>query len=98
MRLRVLLFQKLPPDAPDLPDTRQTGSIHDHIAKHGGATIFAFKVLRLIGCLVLLGFSTALFALNKEEGEDIPQRPSRYIRSAMCGIYVRILLYAGTQL
>ncbi|KAJ7323675.1 hypothetical protein DFH08DRAFT_917047 [Mycena albidolilacea] len=94
MRLRVLLFQKLPPDAPDLPDTRQTGSIHDHIAKHGGATIFAFKVLRLIGCLVLLGFSTALFALNKEEGEDIPQRPSRYIRSAICGIYLYVAVLA----
>ncbi|KAJ7838629.1 hypothetical protein B0H14DRAFT_2788979 [Mycena olivaceomarginata] len=94
MGLRVLIFQKLPPDAPDLPDTRQTGSIHDHIAKHGGATIFAFKVLRLIGCLVLLGFSTALFALNKEEGEDIPQRPSRYIRSAMCGIYLYVAVLA----
>ncbi|KAJ7864236.1 hypothetical protein B0H14DRAFT_2736510 [Mycena olivaceomarginata] len=94
MRLRVFLFQKLPPDAPDLPDTRQTGSIHDHIAKHGGATIFAFKVLRLIGCLVLLGCSTALFALNKEVGEDIPQRPSRYIRSAMCGIYLYVAVLA----
>jgi hypothetical protein len=37
----------------------------EHIAKHGGAVIFAFKLARLLGCLVLLGLSLATFVLEE---------------------------------
>jgi hypothetical protein len=35
----------------------------EYVAKHGGATIFAYKTARLVGCLALLGLSLATLIL-----------------------------------
>ncbi|KAJ7630594.1 P-loop containing nucleoside triphosphate hydrolase protein [Roridomyces roridus] len=36
-----------------------------HVAEHGGVVIFAFKLVRAVACLTLLGFSIASFALTE---------------------------------
>lgn len=56
-----------------------------HVAKHGGYTIFAYKVARLFGCFTLLGLS--LWSSSAAYGivrfaNDSPQ-------IAMCCAYVR---------
>ena len=45
------------------------GQVKEHVHLHGGPVIFTFKVLRLFGCLTLLGVSLATFIL--EEAGDI---------------------------
>lgn len=62
------------------PESPVESSISDHILKHGGHTIFAFKTARLLGCLVLLGLSTAALVLDQHN-------PHLYLQSAMCAIY-----------
>ncbi|KAH6916785.1 ATP-binding cassette transporter [Coprinopsis sp. MPI-PUGE-AT-0042] len=38
-------------------ETDITNDFAEHVAQHGGFTIFSFRVLRLLSCLVLLGLS-----------------------------------------
>jgi hypothetical protein len=47
-------------DQADYPASR----IQRHIASHGGAAVFAYSVLRLIGCLALLGLSISTIMLE----------------------------------
>ncbi|TFK36798.1 hypothetical protein BDQ12DRAFT_699326 [Crucibulum laeve] len=44
-----------PTDA--VPSISLLSDVKQHVASHGGQTIFAFKVARLISCLILLAFS-----------------------------------------
>jgi hypothetical protein len=39
--------------------------VKEHVAQHGGVTIFAFKLVRLVACLTLLGLSIASLALTE---------------------------------
>lgn len=41
------------------------GQVKEHISLHGGVVIFTFKVLRLVGCLALLGVSLATLILEE---------------------------------
>ncbi|KZP16764.1 P-loop containing nucleoside triphosphate hydrolase protein [Athelia psychrophila] len=41
------------------------GQVRAHIAIHGGGVIYTYKVVRLIGCLALLGLSIATFILEE---------------------------------
>lgn len=43
----------------------------EYVAKQGGATIYAFKITRLVGCLALLGLSLATLILAESEGPDV---------------------------
>jgi hypothetical protein len=56
------------------PRTRaHAGILEDtkrHIRNHGGLTIYLFKVLRLVGCLALLGITIAAFIISEEESGD----------------------------
>lgn len=41
------------------------GQVKEHMSTHGGWVIFAYKVSRLVGCLVLLGLSLATLILEE---------------------------------
>ncbi|KAJ7268668.1 hypothetical protein B0H12DRAFT_1009709 [Mycena haematopus] len=45
----------------------EPSSIARHIEEHGGITIFAYKVARLAGCLILLSLSLVSLALEEDE-------------------------------
>ncbi len=42
----------------------ETGYFENHVAQQGGRKIFAFRVLRLLGCLALLGLSIPTISIN----------------------------------
>ncbi|KAH6916807.1 ATP-binding cassette transporter [Coprinopsis sp. MPI-PUGE-AT-0042] len=48
-------------------ETDITNDFAEHVAQHGGFTIFSFRVLRLLSCLVLLGLSVYT-AIKDEDG------------------------------
>ncbi|KAJ7747233.1 hypothetical protein B0H16DRAFT_1692432 [Mycena metata] len=50
-------------------DVPVTHSVAGHIESHGGATIFAYKTARLVGCLVLLSLSLVSLALADDQRE-----------------------------
>ncbi|KAJ7078496.1 hypothetical protein C8R44DRAFT_836696 [Mycena epipterygia] len=86
LKLRASYSKVIPSEHANVPETHaQESSIAEHIAKHGGNTIFAFKTTRLIGCIVLLGLSSATLAFGDEEG--LGSTPHRYLQSAMCVVY-----------
>ncbi|KAF7339970.1 ATP-binding cassette transporter [Mycena venus] len=39
--------------------------VKEHVAQHGGGVIFAFKLVRLVACLTLLGLSIASLAITE---------------------------------
>lgn len=41
------------------------GQVRAHIAIHGGGVIYTYKVVRLVGCLALLGLSIATLILEE---------------------------------
>lgn len=41
------------------------GQVRAHISIHGGGIIYAYKVIRLVGCLALLALSTATLILEE---------------------------------
>ncbi|KAJ7916159.1 multidrug resistance-associated ABC transporter [Mycena leptocephala] len=88
LKLRASFF-KISFETADSPNESPGQSIADHIANHGSKTIFAFNVARLIGCLLLLGLSTAALALAEDGPETTSSRiaPHKSLQSAMCGIY-----------
>ncbi|KAJ7061977.1 hypothetical protein C8F01DRAFT_986919, partial [Mycena amicta] len=43
------------------------GSIANHAERHGGGAIFLFKLARLVGCLLLLAFSSAAVVLDDDK-------------------------------
>ncbi|KAF7368865.1 ATP-binding cassette transporter [Mycena venus] len=92
--LRATLFKIVPLDSEtsQSPSTASEESIASHITEHGGKTIFAFNVARLITCLALLGISTAASMLDEEDQERSTLASPRfglhkYLQSAMCGLY-----------
>ena len=44
-----------------------------HISHHGGGVIFAFKLVRLVACLALLGLSIASLALTEARKSEAGQ-------------------------
>ncbi|KAJ6551726.1 multidrug resistance-associated ABC transporter [Mycena capillaripes] len=89
LNLRASFFKTTPLENEESPSVSSGHSITDHIAKHGGQRIFSFKIARLMGCLVLLGLSSAALALDEEGQETTSSRisPHKYLQAAMCGIY-----------
>jgi hypothetical protein len=71
-RLQSRVFRRPPffdldnsPDSrPDINADNVSAEFRAHVAHHGGAVIFSYKVARLVGCLALLGFSIYSFALD----------------------------------
>ena len=58
----------VPPE--ELPSTHLAGffaEAKDHVLKHGGLAIFAYKLARLIGCLAFLGLSLATLILEEKD-------------------------------
>ncbi|KAJ7797502.1 P-loop containing nucleoside triphosphate hydrolase protein [Mycena olivaceomarginata] len=47
----------------------ETTSIAGHVEAHGGTTLFAYKVARLLGCLILLSLSLVSVTLDDDEKE-----------------------------
>ncbi|KAK0480768.1 hypothetical protein IW261DRAFT_1474488 [Armillaria novae-zelandiae] len=43
--------------------------LKEHVSQSGGARIFTYRVLRLVGCLALLGLSITTLVLDVEENE-----------------------------
>lgn len=43
--------------------------LHERMKKHGGSTIFAFKCVRLVGCIVFLGLY--IYSTMIEEGSHL---------------------------
>lgn len=56
------------PDAP--AETGLWSGARAHIRANGGSVIFAFRVLRLLGCLGLAGISVAVLILSESLGES----------------------------
>ncbi|KAH6916799.1 ATP-binding cassette transporter [Coprinopsis sp. MPI-PUGE-AT-0042] len=50
-------------------ETDITNDFAEHVAQHGGFTIFSFRVLRLLSCLVLLGLS--VYTAIKDEDSNM---------------------------
>ncbi|KAJ7164522.1 hypothetical protein C8R46DRAFT_1193124 [Mycena filopes] len=92
--LRVLFGRRLfDAEIPAADDNRPSEhSIADYIRTHGGSTIFALRTTRLIGCLLLLGLSTAALALG--DAPRTTESPHIYLQSAMCGLYFYTVLLA----
>ncbi|KAJ6564562.1 hypothetical protein B0H19DRAFT_80371 [Mycena capillaripes] len=89
LNLRASVFKTTPLENEESPSVSSGHSIADHIAKHGGKEIFSFKIARLMGCLVLLGLSSAALALDEgQETTSSRLTPHKYLQAAMCGIYV----------
>ncbi|KAJ7449230.1 hypothetical protein FB451DRAFT_754458 [Mycena latifolia] len=100
LKLRASYFRDEPPshDPTDGHGTRFDQSTAGYIARHGGNTIFALKTARLLGCLVLLGLSTAALVLDEEEEQETKTQtmsPHIYLQSAMCGIYLYAAVLAS---
>ncbi|KAJ7776222.1 P-loop containing nucleoside triphosphate hydrolase protein [Mycena metata] len=74
--LRTVLFKTHSTTSTDC-SLRSEYSIADHIQKHGGKTIFAFRTARLVGCVALLGLSSAALLLDDGQAQEI----------GMCGVY-----------
>ncbi|KAJ7837802.1 hypothetical protein B0H14DRAFT_2449202 [Mycena olivaceomarginata] len=88
-------FSKTPPlETTESSDTGPDNSIAAHISELGGKTIFAFNVARFIGCLVLLGISTAAAVLDDPEDQETSTlasseiSPHKYLQLTMCAIYL----------
>ncbi|KAG5648265.1 hypothetical protein DXG03_006224 [Asterophora parasitica] len=56
----------------DAADSTPPSGLRDHIIRHGGYTIFAYKVARLIGCLVLLGLTVYSTIVSEQNPMPVP--------------------------
>ena len=72
-KLYALIFPKLqrstevlsPEPGQNIQPASFFGQVRAHIALHGGGVIYAYKVARLAGCLMLLGLSIATLVLEE---------------------------------
>ncbi|KAJ7272088.1 hypothetical protein B0H12DRAFT_1200283 [Mycena haematopus] len=64
-KLRAQYFKTIPTPQPKCAP--EPSSIARHIDNHGGITIFAYKVARLAGCLILLSLSLVSLTLEEDE-------------------------------
>ncbi|KAJ7042608.1 hypothetical protein C8F04DRAFT_1252025 [Mycena alexandri] len=66
-KLRAFVSRTSEPEVVDpAPSVRPVGvaaEVREHVAEHGGSVIFAFKLVRVVACLTLLGLSIASFAI-----------------------------------
>lgn len=51
--------------APHVEPESLWASLKHHTERHGGSTIFAYMLTRLVGCLTLLGFSITSLVLDE---------------------------------
>ncbi|KAJ7691269.1 hypothetical protein B0H17DRAFT_1159808 [Mycena rosella] len=95
LKLRASYFKNAPQESESVLETH---SVAVHIEIHGGSTIFAFKVARLAGCLVLL--TSSIFSLVSEEEDDqetitfAPFHRRGSLQAAMCAAYFYASLLA----
>nr|GAT43358.1 ATP-binding cassette transporter [Mycena chlorophos] len=67
-KLRVSVFKaSIDPHPTENPQSHFGTSLANHVETHGGGTIFAFKLMRLLGCFILLGLSSAAVLLDDED-------------------------------
>ncbi|KAJ7462775.1 P-loop containing nucleoside triphosphate hydrolase protein [Mycena galericulata] len=67
-KLRAFVSKTREPDVTDVAPALPVGftaEVKAHIADHGGIVIFAFKLVRVVACLTLLGLSIASLALSE---------------------------------
>ncbi|KAJ7094121.1 P-loop containing nucleoside triphosphate hydrolase protein [Mycena epipterygia] len=78
--------------------TPEAQSVATHIEKHGGKTIFAFKVARLAGCLKLLVFSIFSLASDDPNAKTFApwetDDPRKSLHAAMCATYFYVFALA----
>ncbi|KAJ6498923.1 P-loop containing nucleoside triphosphate hydrolase protein [Mycena sanguinolenta] len=90
--LRAQHFKTEPTHQPEY--SPEPSSIAGHIEKHGGITIFAYKIARLTGCFGLLSLSLVSLALEEDSGA-LTQRGSPQISMCMTYFYASVLAIAS---
>ncbi|KAL0950661.1 hypothetical protein HGRIS_007447 [Hohenbuehelia grisea] len=63
--------------------------IRAHAHFHGGITIFAYKIARLLGCLALLGLTATYLILDEIELEDTQNHVSKPLWSSFVDLFVK---------
>lgn len=91
LKLRAQYFKTVPTEPEYAPEAH---SIAEHVASHGGTTIFLFKTARLVGCLVLLSLSIVSLASEEQEQDTTTftfweTKPTKFL-PAMVMTYVRV--------
>jgi hypothetical protein len=68
-KLRAFVFrtseQEITEPGPVIQPVGLVARVKEHVAQHGGITIFTFKLVRLVACLALLGLSITSLALTE---------------------------------
>ncbi|KAJ6574692.1 hypothetical protein B0H19DRAFT_1371649 [Mycena capillaripes] len=68
-KLHAFVFRSSEPEVVDpIPAVHPVGliaEVKEHVLQHGGPVIFAFKLVRLVSCLALLGLSIASLAITE---------------------------------
>lgn len=76
-------------DLSEVPADPSTSSkLTAHVTAHGGHAIFAYKVARMVGCLALLGLSSASLILDGKNQSAQPSQ-SDWLQLALIVSYVR---------
>lgn len=70
--------------------------VQEYVLAHGGATILAYKVARLVGCLSLLGLSVATSIMRKCQAKTLECTTeglftNQWLQISFCLILVRIV-------
>ncbi|KAK0192579.1 hypothetical protein F5146DRAFT_1040547 [Armillaria mellea] len=76
--------------------------LKEHVSQNGGTKIFTYRVLRVVGCLVLLGLSIATLVLDVEENEletsgkwgDRWLKPREWLAAGLCLTFLYAFLLA----
>lgn len=85
----------------------------DHVFQSGGTKIFTYRVLRLVGCLGLLGLSIVSLVLDIEESyisdirdkaqkrrpySDTWLKPKEWLTTSLCLTFVSSITFIGNHL
>ncbi|KAK7064563.1 ATP-binding cassette transporter [Favolaschia claudopus] len=72
-KLRVFLFKTSESENTEpiaIPPVGLVAELKEHVSRHGGAVIFAYKLVRLVACLALLGLSIASLAITETQKSE----------------------------
>ncbi|KAJ7625348.1 hypothetical protein DFH06DRAFT_1273238 [Mycena polygramma] len=84
-KIRAFLLKTSEHQVVDAAPAIHSVGLVEYVAQHGGATIFAFKLVRLVACLALLGLSIASLAIT-EAKRKAPgsENITGWLQVAMC--------------